>query len=280
MDEKGNLLPAGMTGEVVIRGGNVAQGYDNNSAANAAAFTNGWFRSGDQGAIDKEGYLSLTGRLKEIINRGGEKISPREIDEVLLTHPGVRQAVAFPVSHPTLGEDVVAAVVTKGGSALSEHQLREFAFQHLPGFKVPSRIVIVSEIPQGPTGKVQRVGLADRLKQDLLVPYEPPRERLEQLAAKTFEQILRLDRVGRNDNFFTRGGDSIRATQVVARLMDALDLNPSPAALFRWPTPALLAAELARLQEEQEIDALAAQLRRLPPQEAARLLHREARGGT
>jgi acyl-CoA synthetase (AMP-forming)/AMP-acid ligase II/acyl carrier protein len=278
MDEMGNLLPAGKTGEVVIRGRNVSKGYENNPAANATAFTDGWFRTGDQGAMDREGYLSLTGRLKEIINRGGEKISPREIDEVLLNHPGVRQAVAFAARHPTLGEDVVAAVVMKDGQTLSEQELREFALQHLSGFKVPSRIVVVREIPKGPTGKVQRIGLADRLKQELSVPYEEPAEQLELLAAATFEQILKLDRIGRNDNFFTLGGDSIRATQVVARLMNALGLEISPATLFRRPTPALLAIELARLREEHEIDTLAEQLRKLPPEEAARLLDEEAGG--
>jgi acyl-CoA synthetase (AMP-forming)/AMP-acid ligase II/acyl carrier protein len=272
MDEAGNFLPAGTIGEVVIRGRNVSKGYENNPTANATAFTDGWFRTGDQGVMDGEGYLSLTGRLKEIINRGGEKISPREIDEALLNHPGVRQAVAFSVRHPTLGEDVAAAVVKKDGQTLNEQELREFALLHLPGFKVPSRFVIVSEIPKGPTGKVQRIGLADRLAQDLSVPYEPPTERFELLAAATFEQILNLDRVGRNDNFFTLGGDSIRATQVVARLMNALGLEIPPATLFRRPTPALLGVELARLQEEREIDALAEQLRKLPPQEVTRLL--------
>jgi oxalate---CoA ligase len=278
MGEHGTLLPANTIGEVVIRGRNVTTGYENNPAANAVAFTNGWFRTGDQGTVDAEGYLSLTGRLKEIINRGGEKVALREIDEVLLNHPGVRQAVAFAVRHPTLGEDVAAAVVPKDGQVPSEVELREFALKHLSASKVPSRIIMLTEIPKGPTGKLQRIGLAERLAKELAVPYEPPVEGLEQLAATTVEQVLQLQRVGRNDNFFALGGDSIRAMQVVTRLIKALGVEIPPTALFRRPTPALLATELARLQEEQEIESLAAELQKLPPEEAARLL-KEASGG-
>ena len=115
MDEKGRLLERGETGEVVIRGDSVTRGYENHPKANAEAFVNGWFRTGDQGVIDAEGYLTLTGRLKEIINRGGEKVSPREVDEALMDHPAVLQAVAFAVPHDMLGEDVAAAVVLREG---------------------------------------------------------------------------------------------------------------------------------------------------------------------
>ena len=163
MDETGALLPPGATGEVVIRGPNVTGGYRNNPDANAAAFTDGWFRTGDQGVLDDDGYLRLTGRLKEIINRGGEKISPREVDEVLLDHPDIRQAVTFAVAHPKLGEDVAAAVVARDGARLTERQIRAFAATRLADFKVPRTIVLVDEIPKGPTGKLQRIGLAGKL---------------------------------------------------------------------------------------------------------------------
>ncbi len=163
MDEAGTLLAAGAVGEVVIRGGNVTAGYRNNPDANATAFSNGWFRTGDQGVIDEDGYLRLTGRLKEIINRGGEKISPREVDEILLDHPDVRQAVTFGMPHPKLGEDVAAAVVLQEGASVTERQIREFAAERLADFKVPRRIIVLDEIPKGPTGKLQRIGLAEKL---------------------------------------------------------------------------------------------------------------------
>ncbi|MBM4197095.1 MAG: AMP-binding protein [Gammaproteobacteria bacterium] len=163
MDESGRLLPQGATGEIVIRGANVTAGYANNPAANATAFTHGWFRTGDQGVLDEEGYLRLTGRLKEIINRGGEKISPREVDEALLDHPAVAQAVTFGVPHDKLGEDVAAAVVLKEGSSATERELREFVGVRLAAMKVPRQVLFLAEIPKGVTGKLQRIGLAKLL---------------------------------------------------------------------------------------------------------------------
>ena len=163
MDEAGRLLDKGETGEVVIRGPSVTAGYENNPKANAAAFTNGWFRTGDQGVIDAEGYLSLTGRLKEIINRGGEKISPREIDEALMNHPAVLQAVAFALPHPMLGEDVGAAVVLREGVTATEQELGSFLSERLAAYKTPRKILFLAEIPKGATGKLQRIGLAQKL---------------------------------------------------------------------------------------------------------------------
>jgi acyl-CoA synthetase (AMP-forming)/AMP-acid ligase II len=163
MDEAGALLPADTAGEIVIRGPNVTAGYENNPKANAEAFTNGWFRTGDQGVMDAEGYLSITGRLKEIINRGGEKVSPREVDEVLMDHPAVQQVVTFAIPHDKLGEDVGAAVVLREGQSISEKELREFAARRLADFKVPRKILFLDEIPKGATGKLQRIGLAAKL---------------------------------------------------------------------------------------------------------------------
>ncbi len=163
LDVDGAKLRPGERGEVAIRGPGVVDGYENNPEANAAAFTNGWFRTGDEGVVDDDGYLFLTGRLKEQINRGGEKISPLEIDEVLLRHPAVAQAVAFAVPHQKLGEDVAAAVVLADGAEADERELRDHAAASLAAFKVPRRIVFVDEIPKGATGKLQRIGLADRL---------------------------------------------------------------------------------------------------------------------
>lgn len=163
MDEDGSLLPRGEIGEIVIRGDNVTAGYENNPKANAEAYTNGWFRTGDQGVMDAEGYISLTGRLKEIINRGGEKISPREVDEILMDHPAVAQVVCFGMPHPKLGEEVAACVVLREGQAATERELQDFVGQRAADFKVPKKILFMEEIPKGATGKLQRIGLAAKL---------------------------------------------------------------------------------------------------------------------
>jgi acyl-CoA synthetase (AMP-forming)/AMP-acid ligase II len=163
MDEAGHIQPAGGLGEVVIRGRNVTAGYENNPSANATAFTNGWFRTGDQGYLDQDGYLRLTGRLKELINRGGEKVSPIEVDTVLLDHPAVEQALTFALPHDKLGEEVAAAIVLREGQSITDHELRDFAGKRLAAFKVPRRIVFLKEIPKGATGKAMRIGLAEKL---------------------------------------------------------------------------------------------------------------------
>jgi acyl-CoA synthetase (AMP-forming)/AMP-acid ligase II len=163
MSPSGKLLKAGKEGEVVTRGPNVTKGYENNPEANESAFAHGWFHTGDQGYMDEDGYLKITGRLKEIINRGGEKISPAEIDETLIDHPAVQQALAFAVPHDKLGEDVAAVVVLNEGVTATESELRDFVNEKLAAFKVPNRIYFLSEIPKGATGKLQRIGLAQKL---------------------------------------------------------------------------------------------------------------------
>jgi acyl-CoA synthetase (AMP-forming)/AMP-acid ligase II len=156
MDDTGNLLPVGAPGEVVIRGDSVVAGYENNPEANLSSFTNGWFRTGDQGVLDGEGYLTLTGRLKEMINRGGEKISPRELDELLLTHPAVAEAVCFGFAHPSWGEEVAAAVVLKPEMNATEADLLTFCKQRVAEFKRPKKIHIVAAVPKTASGKIQR----------------------------------------------------------------------------------------------------------------------------
>ena len=163
MDTDGALLPVGAIGEIVIRGANITPGYESNAKANAEAFTQGWFRTGDQGALDAEGYISITGRLKEIINRGGEKISPREVDEVLMDHPAVAQVVTFGLPHDKLGEEVAAVVVLREGGVVTERELRDFTAKKLADYKVPRKILFMDEIPKGATGKLQRIGLAQKL---------------------------------------------------------------------------------------------------------------------
>ena len=162
LPETGNAV-----GEVAISGPNVTPGYENNPDANAKNFFDAdgkrWFRTGDQGTFDAEGYLQLTGRLKEIINRGGEKVSPLEVDGVLAAHPAIAQAVTFALPHPKLGEDVAAAIVLREGETATERDIRDFAAERLADFKVPRKVVIVEEIPKGATGKLQRIGLAEKL---------------------------------------------------------------------------------------------------------------------
>ncbi len=156
MDAEGNLLTEGEHGEVVIQGRNVIQGYENNPDANASSFTNGWFRTGDQGFLDKSGYLTLVARIKELINRGGEKISPREIDEVLLRHPAVAEAVAFGTPHKMWGEEVAAAVVMRENATVGETELLSYCRERLADFKCPKKIHITQTIPRTATGKIQR----------------------------------------------------------------------------------------------------------------------------
>ncbi len=168
MDTDGHFI-AGSEGEIVIRGPNVTGGYEANPQANADAYVadpdggGNWFRTGDQGVFDDEGFLTISGRLKEIINRGGEKIAPREVDDVLMDHEGVGQVVTFALPHPKLGEDVAAAVVLRDGAEVTERELRDFAGTRLAAFKVPRVIVFLDEIPKGATGKLQRIGLAEKL---------------------------------------------------------------------------------------------------------------------
>jgi acyl-CoA synthetase (AMP-forming)/AMP-acid ligase II len=165
MDAAGSLLGPDEVGEIVVRGPNVMAGYEAEaeSGVNDASFTHGWFRTGDEGRLDADGFLTITGRLKEIINRGGEKVSPLEVDRVLGDHPAVRQVVTFAVAHDLLGEDVAAAVVLEEGTQADQDELRRYAAGRLARFKVPARIVFVAEIPKGPTGKLRRIGLAELL---------------------------------------------------------------------------------------------------------------------
>lgn len=161
MNDSGELVPAGGKGEVVLQGSSVIQAYENNPEANAKSFTNGWFRTGDEGVLDEEGYLRLTGRIKELINRGGEKIAPREIDDVLLTHPAVAEAVCFGIPHPTWGEEVAAAVVLR--EPATEAELMAYCRERLADFKCPKKYFLVKSIPRTATGKVQRLNVAAEL---------------------------------------------------------------------------------------------------------------------
>jgi acyl-CoA synthetase (AMP-forming)/AMP-acid ligase II/acyl carrier protein len=245
VDQSGERVAVGDRGEVVIRGPNVTRGYLNNPEAIREAYVDGWFRTGDQGYLDEDGYLFLTGRLKELINRGGEKISPREVDEVLMDHPAVAQAVAFALPDSRMGEEVAAAVVLRPGASATALELREFVATRLADFKVPARVIFLKEIPKGPTGKVQRVGLAAKLgiaenesAREGRAPFVAPRNPIEETIAALWRQVLRIERVGVNDRFLDLGGDSLLATMLLSRVRQALRLEVSLTEFFEAPTVA------------------------------------------
>lgn len=263
MDGDGDLLPSGQEGEVVIRGANVTAGYESNASANAQAFTHGWFRTGDLGYLDQDGYLFLTGRLKEIINRGGEKIAPKEIDNCLLEHPAVALAVAFAVPHTSLGQDVAAAVVLRPGIVASPAELRDFAVTRLAAFKAPSRILIVDEIPKGPTGKLQRIGLAEQLGlfdkagQALkpATPYAAPRNALEVQLAQIWATVLNLERVGVEDDFVQLGGDSLLAATLLTQVSAAFGVGPEALVCSGISTVDAMARRIGKGSEGQPAEA-------------------------
>lgn len=275
MDEVGNLLSTAEIGEVVIKGKNVTQGYLSNPEANEKAFTNGWFRTGDLGYLDEDGYLFLKGRIKEVINRGGEKIMPLEVDNVAMELPPVYQAVTFAVGHPTLGEDVVTAVVLKPNQTITAQEIRAYLLEKLADFKVPTQVIIVEQIPKGATGKLQRIGLADKLADALQAEKIVPRNETESQIAQIFQEIFNLDSVGIYDNFFALGGDSLKGTQAVNRLNKIFNLNLINVILFQKPTIAELAVEITARKEEEkneDIEKLASQLETLSPEEITQLL--------
>jgi acyl-CoA synthetase (AMP-forming)/AMP-acid ligase II/acyl carrier protein len=250
MDEAGEFLSTDQTGEIVVKGPCVMSGYEGSATANDESFKEGWFKTGDQGFIDADGYLFLTGRIKEIINRGGEKISPREVDAILMNHPAVDQAVTFAVPNEVLGEEVAAIVVLHSHWTTTEEELREFARERLADFKVPRQVLFASEIPRGQFGKIQRTRLAkllgvqprDQLPSKAEAAYEAPSTREESELARIWARVLGRDLVGIHDDFFRLGGDSILATQVISQVRSVFNVELSPASLFEMPT----IAELAR----------------------------------
>jgi acyl-CoA synthetase (AMP-forming)/AMP-acid ligase II/thioesterase domain-containing protein/acyl carrier protein len=226
----------GQIGEIVIRGLNVMAGYIDNPEANVAAFVDGWFRTGDQGVLDGDGYVTITGRLKEIINRGGEKVAPTEVEEALLAHSDVDQATAFALAHPRLGEDVAAAVVLAADSTTSRAELRRFVAERLAPFKVPHRIVFVSDVPKGPTGKVQRIGLGERLGLEgphaERPPFVEPRDDTERGVARIFADVLQLDApISLTDDFVELGADSLHFEELLVEI-ERVFHRRLPASLF------------------------------------------------
>ncbi len=233
LDEAGNPVPPGVAGEVAVRGRTITSGYLGNPEANAAAFIGGRLRTGDLGRFDADGYLFLSGRSKEMINRGGEKISPREVDDVLAAHPAVAQVAAFGMPDERLGEEVAAAVVLKPGAKIEIDDLRAWAASKTAYFKVPKRIVFVAEIPTGPTGKLQRIGLALKLGVTGSAGEAADPAASVAAAGRAADRPLNLTegrllglmskalggkRIGVNDGFFDAGGDSLQAAALLAEI--------------------------------------------------------------
>jgi amino acid adenylation domain-containing protein len=248
MNEKGDFLPRGSVGEVVVRGAAITSGYANNAEATQESFAHGWFRTGDQGYLDADQYLFLTDRMHETINRGGEKISPAELDEVLKEHPAVSEAVTFAVPHPTLGQDIAAAVILRENASVGPAEIQKFAATQLADFKIPRQVLIVDTIPKTATGKIQRKGLAEKLGlgragkslDNIQADFATPRTETEQTLAAIWSSVLGVN-VAIGDNFFHLGGDSIHAAQVISRIRASLGVQLSLFSFFEAPTVAGMA---------------------------------------
>jgi acyl-CoA synthetase (AMP-forming)/AMP-acid ligase II/acyl carrier protein len=268
MDQGGKLLEPNQTGAIVIRGQNLTPGYIGVAGGGYIDVLEGghgqspgqWFATGDQGLFDSDGYLVITGRTKEMINRGGETISPREIEEALLGHPAVLETVVFALPDARLGEDIGAAVVLRDGVSVGESELREYVATKLSYFKLPRRILFLPAIPKGPTGKVQRIGLAEKLGivkleteiENEVMPFTAPGSPLEDLLAGMYREALRLEQVGAQTNFFDAGGDSLSALELMVNVEKATGVRLSMAALFDAPTVEKLAELVAHGGETEK----------------------------
>ena len=262
VDSSGRLLPAGQSGEIAVRGISVFDGYLGDPAATKQVFRDGWFHTGDIGYLDEEGFLFLTGRASEFINRAGEKIAPLEVEEVLAAHPAVAKAVAFGIPHNRLGEDLAAAVVLRPVASLTSGELLEFAASKLSAHKLPAAIFFLDKLPVSATGKVLRSKMPDHIgwrAQEFghaSTPYEPPRDNTERRVANVFAAVLCVDRIGIHDNFFDLGGNSLKVVECTLLLEEEFERPVAPGVL-RWaPSVAQLAetlADPARLERSSDV---------------------------
>jgi acyl-CoA synthetase (AMP-forming)/AMP-acid ligase II/acyl carrier protein len=259
-------------GELIVRGEGVAGAYDGDPAATAQAWIDGWFRTGDLARIDEQGFLSITGRLKDVVNRGGEKLAPLEIEAALMTHPDVLDAVAFGVPHPTLGEDLAAAAVLKTGAVATEVELRSHLFARLAAFKVPTTVTLTDTIPRSAIGKIQRRGLAQRFQASESRVSAAPQSPIEQDLHGIFCGVLGRETIGLDDNFFALGGDSLSGMRVISRINKQQGVRLPPASLFRHPSIRALAMQIRPVPTPAEAVDVASQIAGLSDEEVHRLL--------
>jgi acyl-CoA synthetase (AMP-forming)/AMP-acid ligase II/thioesterase domain-containing protein len=238
-DKAGRPLAAGLRGEVTIRGTTVMRGYESDTARAGEGFVDGYFRSGDEGYFDEEGYLYLTGRIKEIINRGGEKISPLEIDRVAEMYPGLRAAAAFAIPHPSLGEEVGLAVIRNPGIDFDEDDFSDFLQQNLARHKIPRKIYFPAKLPRAPGGKLRRHEVINHVDQEATrsqpLPRILPRSALAVQLAQLWSAALEVTEIGIHDNFFDLGGDSLTAAAIIGELR-LLHPGFNVSALYDHPT--------------------------------------------
>ncbi len=249
MDDSGTPLPALARGEVAVRGPNVFTGYENNPEANAESFRNGWFYTGDLGYLDADGDLFLTGRSKDIINRGGEKIAPQEVDEVALSHPAVAQAACFPVPHPSLGEDIAIAVVARDGATVTLPDLKAHIGASLAPFKVPRHLMLVAEMPRNPIGKILRTALTEAFtnRSRSAEPAPDPANPLEAAIATLWAEELDIPHAGLDDDFAGLGGDSLSSLRLVLAVERLTGLRIPDDAVAQIDTIRQMAAFLVTL---------------------------------
>ncbi len=256
LDEEGKQCLPGVLGEIALRGPNLSRGYDDPSSIGASSATRQWFRTGDIGYLDVEGYLYIRGRTKDIINRGGEKIVPRKIDEVFLEHPEVFEAAAFSLPHPRLGEDVAVAIVLQPHACVTVRSLRSFALNsnRLRHSEVPRHIIVVEEIPKSSAGKIQRQNIAKSLgyvKSGASGIRQPSKSHIaeteiEQRLCQIWSDIFGLEHVGLEDDFFLLGGDSLLAIQMAIQISEIYSVNLSLRTLFEAPTVSELAEQIVK----------------------------------
>jgi acyl-CoA synthetase (AMP-forming)/AMP-acid ligase II/acyl carrier protein len=251
LDVHGRCLPSGEPGEIALRGPSITRGYINDDDATQSAFRDGWFLTGDLGYVDPDGYLFIVGRIKDVINRGGQKVAPPEVEEALLRHPDVVEAAVFASPHKRLGADVAAAVVLRPDAKVDAQKLRDFARERLAGFKVPGQIRIVPNIPKSAGGKINRGELAAafpttqptaRLENNGKTP--PLCSELERELAGIWADLLDLNQIGVDDDVFTLGVDSLAAMQMVLRLRERFSVHFSLKDIFDAPTIAALSARI------------------------------------
>ncbi|MDA9983350.1 AMP-binding protein, partial [Gammaproteobacteria bacterium] len=231
VDDQGRPLPPGVTGEVVVRGQCVINSYEGDSPASDEAFFGDWYRTGDLGSCDSDGFLRILGRQQDFINRGGLKVSVHEVEGALLEHSAVVDAACFAVPHPTLGEEVWAAVVFDAQDLADEADILAFAGRFLAESKVPRRLIVVDELPRTATGKLRRFEMTAMYdSKPGRLTCGAPRENcftspLQSALATVWHDVLNIDGLGPDDDFFMLGGDSLSAVRLLVAVEDVFGVQ-------------------------------------------------------